>query len=82
MSSGCAVVSTYVGGLSNIIIDGYNGLMVKPAAKDISEAINRLIDDKELREQLISGALETAKRFSLDVWKFRWTKILKDINWI
>jgi glycosyltransferase involved in cell wall biosynthesis len=53
---GCAVVATNVGGLCNLVVDNYNGLIVNPNPKDISEATTRLIDDKELRLKLVRNA--------------------------
>ncbi|HPO20030.1 MAG TPA: glycosyltransferase, partial [Rubrivivax sp.] len=49
---GCAVIATNVGGLPDVVYDGINGLLVEPEASSLANAINRLIEDKALRERL------------------------------
>ena len=67
MSSNVPIVSTNVGGLKRIIIDGVNGIMV--AAKDfkqLAEAIICLIDDQERAAFLARNAnLLVKKDYSL-----------------
>ena len=56
MACGCAVVATNVGGLCNLVINNFNGLLVNPNPEEISDAITRLVDNKELRLKLINNA--------------------------
>ncbi len=78
MASQCAVVCTDVGGMTNIVLDGYNGLMVSPSEEKIYNAIANLVEDEVLREKVSQKAYETAKEaFSLEVWKERWKKVLQ-----
>lgn len=48
----CAVVATDVGGTSEIIEDGKEGLLCKPEVTDIVEKLEILIKNKNLRKQL------------------------------
>lgn len=80
MSSHCAVIGSDVGGITNIILDGYNGLMV-PAGNSNSlyEAIKLLIDNSVLREKIAEKGYETIQEsFSLDVWMSKWRRIIKE----
>ena len=78
MAAGCAVVCTNVGGMTNIIIDGYNGLMVNPNSEDIFEALNQLIQDTELRSKIALCGYDTVKSaFSLDKWKQKWARVIE-----
>jgi glycosyltransferase involved in cell wall biosynthesis len=78
MSAQCAVVCTNVGGMTNIVIDGYNGLMISPQVNELYEAIAKLVDNAELRSQLAMRGYETVKYgFSFEVWKLRWEQIIK-----
>lgn len=78
MSSQCAVVCTNVGGMSNIVIDQYNGLMINPDEDSLYFAIRRLVMDSDLRDRLSHRAYETVKDgFSYDLWKNRWEKLLQ-----
>ena len=77
MSSHCAVISTNIGGLSNIIIDGYNGLMISPDVDELYASMSLLIQNETLRDSLAINAYETVKTsFSIEKWKLAWTKIL------
>ncbi len=52
MASRCAVISTYVGAI-DYLLDGINALVVLPKRPDlIAAAIERLANDKELRESI------------------------------
>lgn len=60
MATGIPVVSSCVGGIPDLITDGYNGLLVPPGdTKALAEAIIRLLSDKPLASQLSKKALET-----------------------
>lgn len=80
MSSHCAVIGSDVGGITNIIIDGYNGKMV-PAndVKSLYEAIKFLIDNPNERERMANKGYETiSEAFSYDIWSKRWKRIIND----
>jgi glycosyltransferase involved in cell wall biosynthesis len=82
MASKCAVICTDVGGLTNVIIDGYNGIIV-PAGEPnaLYEAIKNLIIDETLRENVANMGYETvATSFSLSKWKSAWAQKIKLIS--
>ncbi len=67
MASGLPVVGTRVGGVTEIINDGENGLLVPPHdSRALAEAILRLLRDRTLREQLTQAGLTTARSFSVE----------------
>jgi glycosyltransferase involved in cell wall biosynthesis len=68
MAAGAAVVATDVGGTSEALIDGDNGLLVRPGEPaSMAAAIVRLLDDPALARGLGARATRTiADRFSLD----------------
>lgn len=76
MAAGCAVIASPVGGLTDLIIDGYNGLLVKPIPSDLIDAIELLINNCQLREQLGEKARETASAFSIERWREKWAKTI------
>jgi glycosyltransferase involved in cell wall biosynthesis len=58
MALGKPVVATASGGPLEIVIDGVTGLLVPPATPlQLAEAINRLLCDRELREQMGAAGL-------------------------
>lgn len=81
MSAGNAVICTAVGGMTNIIIDGYNGLLIKPdSVEALEDAIIRLIENKPLREQLSTKAYDTiSTSFSYSTWAGKWENVIKQV---
>ncbi|HJN14576.1 MAG TPA: glycosyltransferase family 4 protein, partial [Armatimonadota bacterium] len=76
MATGNAIVATNIGGLGNLIIDGYNGLLVEPNREAVQQAVEQLLDDPDLRLVLGRRALETAEAFSKARWQDKWRDIL------
>ncbi|MHB1611759.1 MAG: glycosyltransferase family 4 protein [Sulfobacillus sp.] len=76
MASGCAVITTAVGGLCDLIQDGYSGLLIEPTARALADATKRLASDPQLRERLGTHAREVAETFSLDRWRSRWSEVI------
>lgn len=80
MGAGCAVVASNVGGLTNMIIDRFNGLLVMPEVSSFEAALHMLIENFELRQTLVANAYKTAQHgFNLSLWRSRWTDILCSI---
>lgn len=56
------VVSTDTGGLTELVKDEYNGLVIPPKnAVAMAAAVLRILDDPQLKQKLESNALELAK---------------------
>lgn len=79
MAAGCFPVSTYVGGLSNILIDHYNGLLCAPTEQALYEAIREALEmNAESYGRIVMNAYETAARsFSLSGWRGKWKKVFE-----
>jgi glycosyltransferase involved in cell wall biosynthesis len=61
MASGCAVVTTDCGGVTDYARDGENCLLVPPRDPGaIASAIRRLLDDPLLRSRLSEAGVRTA----------------------
>ena len=81
MSAGCAAVSSNIGGLSNILIDGYNGLVINPVQAELEEALEKLITSPELRRKLSENGYSTVKEgFSFVKWSERWLKVIAEMR--
>ena len=76
MASGNAVIASYVGGLPNLIINGYNGLLISPTLEDIVDSISSLLNDANLRKELSSNALDVSTVFNKERWRESWVKVL------
>ena len=67
MASGKPCIVSNVGGLTEIITDGKNGLVVKPASgEELARAIVRLYDDPDLMRELSREAVIRSRDFSLE----------------
>lgn len=81
MAAGCAVIASNVGGVTNMVIDGFNGLLIPPEVEPLIQAAELLIADSGLRTRLGIRARETAgEAFSLPKWKAAWTKVLSIVE--
>jgi glycosyltransferase involved in cell wall biosynthesis len=66
---GKPVITTFVGGLPNLVIPGCNGEVVSPTVEQLSTAIARLLDNEGLRRHYASKARDIAESFSVEHWK-------------
>jgi glycosyltransferase involved in cell wall biosynthesis len=63
MTQGTPVIATAAGGVPEIVIDGESGLLVPPRSPDhLAEAIERLLENVELRRRLGDGGRARALR--------------------
>ena len=81
MSAGCFPLSTHVGGMTNIILDKFNGFLCAPNAESLYESIVNILDmnDSEFNE-IVSNAYNSAvKAFSHNVWKNKWSRFIDSV---
>lgn len=69
LAAGCPTVATAVGGMKEIIIDDFNGLLAESeSAESIAEKVLMLISDPEKMQRFSKNAIEDCKkRFSPEV---------------
>lgn len=78
MATANALVTTNVGGLSDLIINRFNGLSVNPNSLELKKAIETLINDPNLRGQLGKNAFEVSKAFDKKHWDSSWSQVIDD----
>ncbi|MEM1604677.1 MAG: glycosyltransferase family 4 protein [Fervidicoccaceae archaeon] len=67
MATGVPVVTTPVGDITDIVRHGETGILVKPGnIKMLAEAILTILQDKSLRKEIVSNALNTVRNYD---WK-------------
>ena len=82
MAAGCIPIATCVGGMSNIVINNYNGILIRPCLEDLLNAMIHLIElPNDQRSIIARRAYDTALvSFSKERWKCQWLSLLnKDI---
>ena len=62
MSNGVPVIGFDNAGTSEIIKDGYNGLLYKKNVEELSNTMAKLIEDDSLRRSIIDNSFETVKQ--------------------
>jgi glycosyltransferase involved in cell wall biosynthesis len=83
MASGCAVVVTDVGGLCNIVIPDYNGLLVRPVASEFTDSIIYLANNwKEAARLAGRGHELVSESFSAEMWRIRIKKALEESGFL
>lgn len=74
LAVGCAVIATNVDGIPDIITHEYNGLLVEPNnAVQTATALQRLLDDKQLRAEFYRNGKESVR-------KFDWTHVISQYS--
>jgi glycosyltransferase involved in cell wall biosynthesis len=80
MASGCACIVTDVPGNSDMVRDGYNGIVVPPRdSKALAGAILKVLKDKRLRMKLKGNALGSSKQHSLEKTIGREAEVLREL---
>ena len=80
MAAGCAVVSTDIGGLTNIIIDGHNGIIVRPQEEELHQALEYLINSYDERKRLSLNGYKTIKdSFDQRAWSKKWIEVIEGL---
>ncbi len=74
MATGTPVIASDIPGYRCVIKDKENGLLFKTGdPHDLAQKIDLILEDEKLREKLINGGLNTAKKYS-------WDKIAKEVE--
>lgn len=80
MAAGLPIITTPVGGLANLVIDRYNGLVVDLNWENLCGAIRFLLDNPELWGIYGERNRKIAEEaFSLKLWRERWVKFLEKV---
>lgn len=79
MAAGKCVVASNVGGLTNIIIDGYNGFLCG-TEESFVDVLSELVQSASLRADIGSNAHKVAvDAFHPDKWRESWRQVLQSV---
>lgn len=81
MACGAIPIASNVGGMTNVVIDGFNGFLVEPTSDNFFTAIRSIIEmGAEDREELSNNARLTLNRgFSKLRWENRWINYISKL---
>ena len=82
MSAGCFCIATRVGGLTNILVDNYNGKLIEPTIEGIYQSVKEaLMMDKEEYWRICRSGYETALYgFSKSLWQSKWKQFILRVS--
>ena len=66
MASGLPIVVSNIPAVRNVVENGKTGLLVKPSPEHFAKAIEKLLNNSQLRKKLIKNGLEEAKKYNWD----------------
>lgn len=82
MAAGCYPIATFVGGLSNILIDGYNGSLCYPNEEDVYLKVKEILDMPQKQfSSIVRKAYHTYKTsFSKEKWELNWRNYIMNLE--
>ena len=82
MSAGCFPIVSIVGGLTNIIINDFNGILIKPTEDEIISSISSVLNMESSKfDEIVINAYNTARiSFNKAQWEMKWTNLLSKIK--
>lgn len=80
LASGNIVVATRIGGLTDLVINNFNGYLIEPDENALLAAIENILDNYDKQDIIRKRAIESAQVFNKDIWKKRWTEVIQTFN--
>jgi len=81
MACGLPIITTPVGGIGDAVIPNYNALIFDPQQDDLSQYIECMAQEDELRETFGKRNREIAvESFDIKLWKMRWLGLLTEFG--
>lgn len=80
LASGNLVIATRIGGLTDLIINGFNGYLIEPSSEYLKETLINVLDNFQAQNEIRKRAVESAKSFNKNLWKQRWTNEIASFN--
>lgn len=82
MSAGCFCIATRVGGLTNILVDKYNGILIEPTIEGVYQSVKDALtmDQEEYRRICRSGYETALYGFSKSLWQSKWKQFILRVS--
>lgn len=80
LASGNIVVATRIGGLTDLVINNFNGYLIEPDEDALLAAIENILNNYDKQDIIRKRAIESAQVFNKDIWKKKWTDVIETFN--
>ena len=78
MATGNIIISTRVGGLTDLIFDNFNGFLIEPNKDSLKHKLEYILDNFNDLDNIRKNALEVSKAFNKTLWINKWKKVIQD----
>jgi len=79
MAAGLPIIAPKVGGITDIVKDGANGVLVDKDCLNLAGAMERIYSNDELRTKLARNSIETSKEYTWPKIAVKTVKVYRDI---
>ena len=79
MASGCVVISSHAGGLANIVINNFNGIIVTPTPKALSQSIIDCYHNPGHCRNLSENGQRVALALNHQSWEQQWEQAIRSL---
>ena len=80
LSSGNLVIATRIGGLTDLVINGFNGYLIEPSAESLKETLLNVLDNFEAQNEIRKRGIESAKSFNKKAWQNKWQQEIRSFK--
>ncbi len=80
LSSGNLVIATRIGGLTDLVINGFNGYLIEPSAESLKETLLNVLDNFEAQNEIRKRGIESAKAFNKKAWQNKWQQEIRSFK--
>jgi glycosyltransferase involved in cell wall biosynthesis len=81
MKFGLALVTTPVGGIPDVVVDGENGLLIEPGNADaVAAALRHLLGNADLAKRLGAAARDAVTAFEPDRLADDWKRLYREVT--
>ncbi|NLJ76976.1 MAG: glycosyltransferase family 4 protein [Peptococcaceae bacterium] len=79
MACGKPVITGLAGGLGNLVLQGYNGYLIRPTVENLVAAIEELAQNKTKRQLMGKRGREIALTHDKKMWCERWSNVINEV---
>ncbi len=79
MSTNNAIVATNIGGLPNLVIDGFNGYLINPDPSELILAVESLLRDRGMMREMATNGVKMSTVFEKKKWSSKWLKTVLQV---